>query len=304
MFPISANAIQPPETPAAKPAESISDWALAGIVWSDANLTRKIATDAIKYSKDRQSAEQLKNVVTQSTDLIDSLEKFGWKQVRIARQTSSPETETAATSETSPAIASDTSDVERELRVDLDENRSVDNYIDNTGKDGSTLAEARQDGLNAAIAAADPDVIAGPVTDHITARDVMTQSRTMPFSKDSIYEWGDKSEPIGRPDNANVAKNLLRETAREVAPADKLSIHRYTDQAARNHQDAKWVQLHLTANQMKYAHIKDHGDLIAQAQLAVRQLKSTALVAGQASQNSQLRTLLQPILALNVSNDQ
>ncbi|EMI22255.1 signal peptide protein, partial [Rhodopirellula maiorica SM1] len=67
----------------------ISDWALAGVIWSDASLTQRLATEAAKQAETPEQAEELRTIARQSSQLIEALESFGWRQVgRTAQPTS------------------------------------------------------------------------------------------------------------------------------------------------------------------------------------------------------------------------
>ncbi|TWU51272.1 hypothetical protein [Rubripirellula reticaptiva] len=60
----------------------ISDWALAGVIWSDASLAKKLASEAAKRSESPEQKEQLHAIAKTSSELVDALEMFGWKQIR------------------------------------------------------------------------------------------------------------------------------------------------------------------------------------------------------------------------------
>ncbi|MEO9595337.1 hypothetical protein [Rhodopirellula bahusiensis] len=72
----------------------ISDWGLAGIVWSDASLVRKLASESAQRTKDPQQLAEFERLVSQSTSVIQSLESFGWKlRSQQAAQSGRPVTE-------------------------------------------------------------------------------------------------------------------------------------------------------------------------------------------------------------------
>ncbi|QEF97620.1 hypothetical protein Mal15_16610 [Stieleria maiorica] len=219
----------------------ISDWALAGLVWSDASLANKLAAEAAKRSDSPDDVQRYRSIADQSARIINELEAFGWKQVKrsngktansaagdalptpeavgaavadsLGRPASDSETPSSqrdqqAKRETpardprlkrfdteSPAGADDPGlDDERtgdEARLDIDQYR-VDDYIDETATEARNRADAVEDGVEAAIAAAaGRRAVSGPVAGYISEREVQTRSATMPYSKDSIYDRDD-----------------------------------------------------------------------------------------------------------------
>lgn len=97
---------QPPQAaaPAVVPQgepRQISDWALAGVLWSDAHLVRRLATAASQHPEAGEQAATLQSVAAQTEQLINSLESFGWK--RIAQAEAAPQTAAAPTDAVDPA---------------------------------------------------------------------------------------------------------------------------------------------------------------------------------------------------------
>lgn len=70
-------------------AEKVSDWAQAGVLWSDAHFTRRIALDAARLSDNPAQQEEMAAVVARCDRLIDALESFGWTRVRQVRDAQS-----------------------------------------------------------------------------------------------------------------------------------------------------------------------------------------------------------------------
>jgi len=79
---------------------------------------------------------------------------------------------------------------ENRLKIEIDQYR-VDDFIDETPREARNIADAREDGVERAIAAASDRGIAGPVAGHISYRESQTRSATLPYSKDSIYDADD-----------------------------------------------------------------------------------------------------------------
>ncbi|WP_047815267.1 hypothetical protein [Rhodopirellula islandica] len=74
----------------------ISDWGLAGVIWSDASLVRKLASESVQRTKDPQQVAEFEQLVRQSTEVIQSLESFGWKlRGQQAEQSGNPVTESS-----------------------------------------------------------------------------------------------------------------------------------------------------------------------------------------------------------------
>ncbi|WP_182868020.1 hypothetical protein [Stieleria mannarensis] len=220
---------------------AISDWAMAGLIWSDASLAKKLAAEAAQRSESPEDAQRYRSIVDQSARIINDLEAFGWKQVKRSNSkvTSNASTDALPKPEAvgaalaaslgrsdndstgssarpdertkqkksardprlkrfdteSPAGADDPGlDDERiddDVPLDIDQYR-VDDNIDETRREAGNHADAIEDGVEAAIAAAaGRRAVSGPVAGYISEREVQTRSATLPYSQDSIYDRDD-----------------------------------------------------------------------------------------------------------------
>ncbi|MCM2369781.1 hypothetical protein [Aporhodopirellula aestuarii] len=386
-----------PREVAAAEAADISDWALAGVVWSDANLTRKLAGVAMRYAETEDQRASMRALAVESQRAVVALEAFGWGRVdqtnsgltgtrdpaatrvgdrleQFADQTtgttqdSSPAVDTAPVAgikrfdTESPAGAEDPGlDDERlpqQARVDIDQYR-VDDYVDETPAERANLADAQEDAIEGAIAAASPDGIAGPASDRISKREGWTLSSSLPYSTDSIYDsddydhdvdymvenrlgadstndassdQGDADDDIDLDDPAEVitgedemANALARErlsdkpvsrsdgslasssgnrTIRVARPSDTIPqtrLQRYASVEDANAFDARWVQFRLDANQVRYS-MTDPSLAAEAAQDALKQMQASAIVAGQSTDNEELKAILRPILELQLAD--
>ncbi len=59
----------------------ISDWALAGVVWSDASLAKKIAVAAAKQTTDKDRLRDLNEHITRFDGILGAMKHFGWQQL-------------------------------------------------------------------------------------------------------------------------------------------------------------------------------------------------------------------------------
>lgn len=344
----------PPQTspPVANAApEQISDWALAGVVWSDASLTKKLATEALREQPPGEQAEALRAIVLQSTRVVQSLEQFGWKQVRPSEGSppnevvrgqlggdaivSSPQ---ATSGRNAPAAVEDATGVAREAEL---EPFGVEDYVDETAREARNPVDAREDGVEAAIAAAAPaSGLPGPQAGagRISQREVQTRSTTLPYSSDSIYDADDYDPNIDyQVDNPLAAQSVKPRTTdlldddRDVSAGNNLSepslapnsavvrpaqspnplaadrqpasisLKRYTSGGEAHQQDAAWVQLRLEENQLRYAALIAREDLHSSVQQALQQLQTTTMIAGRSTNNESLKTVLAPILKFSAS---
>lgn len=115
---------------------------------------------------------------------------------------------------------------ENRLKVEIDQYR-VDDFIDETPKESRNIVDAREDGVERAIAAASDRGIAGPVAGHISYRESQTRSATLPYSKDSIYDADDYDPDVDYDvEHPLTARNLAHEAAEipdredDVSPLD------------------------------------------------------------------------------------
>lgn len=209
----------------------ISDWALAGIVWSDTHLVRKLAQKVAAESDESQRAERMEGLIEDSDQIIEILKDFGWRRLE-ARQAEAeelpveggpvspqataggeranpradpPARELSARVESESPPGLNDPGVDDELQspdADFDLNRyRVDDYIDEVPGERRSLADAVEDGVEEALAAG-IDNISGNYGDRrgsgrgtsegrLSQREMMTRSNTLPYSKDSIYDTDD-----------------------------------------------------------------------------------------------------------------
>ncbi|KAA1261173.1 hypothetical protein LF1_37180 [Rubripirellula obstinata] len=264
---------QSSEKPDGKPG-AISEWGLSGIVWSEANLVRKLAVETAQSdpSLTPKQVEELEKVASGAETLVESMERFGWRRLRrglgpsgssqttdssldddslgetdlpdpqqVGRQLADsmgletdPKEITNLNPARDPAIVSryDTEtpighddpgiDDERtanRLRIDIDHYR-VDDYIDETPQEARNLADAREDGVEGAIAAADPEGIAGPTAGYISRREVQTRSTTLPYSQDSIYDADDYDPDVDYDVEHPLTERKMNREASEMLDGD------------------------------------------------------------------------------------
>ncbi|QDV40930.1 hypothetical protein Enr13x_07680 [Stieleria neptunia] len=247
---LSTAAAQPPAASIhdASPSK-ISDWALAGVVWSDASLTKKLADQAAKESDSEQQVTRYQKISGQSATIIKAMEEFGWKQVKRSAtvndgrsgSTADGQRSIPSPSEVGAALAdslgrpadgskeasqkkrsertgrrNDAAELDPSIKrfdtetpagrddpgiddertgkrtpLDLDQYR-VDDVIDETPGEARHQADATEDGVEAAIAAAAGRRGVGRGTvGRISLREAQTRSATLPYSKDSIYDSDD-----------------------------------------------------------------------------------------------------------------
>jgi len=376
-------------------ANQISDWALAGVIWSDASLTKKLATEAARRSDSPEHIAKLELIADQSSQLIQEMEAFGWKQVRQApvaansRQADSnqivksnkppqqvedtlpsPEQvgDQLAESLDRPNVNSDNNDPQSQrdvnqredappvldpsikrfdtesppgmddpgvddertgvgMNLDVDQYR-VDDYIDETGVEARSRADAIEDGVEGAIAAASGRLGTGePATGRISDREIMTRSKTLPVDGDSIYDSEDydpdvdydpnnpnalDSEPANRGDfdddidlqdpaeivdgEDEFIASAARSTQRPV-PSDIYAMDRYTQDREKYSQDANWVQFYLDSNEAVWQRYTDSDSLLRRTDNAWMKLRAHANVAANSTNNPQFRQILQTMLA-------
>jgi len=105
---VSSNATPEPSQ------RGISDWALAGVVWSDANLVRKLSTDILKTDLPDQKRESLRDVASQAQQVIDRMEQFGWNRLRDGKnELSDTVAQRTAAGESRGAAAGDVSELKQ-----------------------------------------------------------------------------------------------------------------------------------------------------------------------------------------------
>ncbi|QEG40129.1 hypothetical protein [Roseimaritima ulvae] len=309
---------------AADSSEQISDWALAGIVWSDASLTKKLAVDALKRQPSAEDRQRLETLVDQSSRIIAALEQFGWKQTRSATRGTSGElaavnrfevdgivgSPQATSGRTAPASVEDATTPGPEAEL---EPFGVEDYVDETPREAANLRDAREDGVEAAIAAAAPSSgIPGPEpgAGRISQREVQTRSTTLPYSNESIYDADDYDPDVDyQVNNPLAAKSVnprntdLLDDDREVAETREVvevstPLERYTADAADHQQDAAWVQLRLKENQLRYGSLVANESLNDRVLPALQQLQTTAMIAHRSTSSKVLKSVLEPIATM------
>ncbi len=342
----------------------ISDWALAGVVWSDASLVERIATQAAKNSRTPEEAEQFRKLAHQSSRIVEAMESFGWKQIKSAphvndvratpqrdseeglpdpevvgdalaeslnrvdtgldpaqRQADTPvldpsikrfDTETPAGKD-DPGL--DDERTPNRIELDIDHYR-VDDYIDETPAEARNRADAIEDGVEGAIAAAAGRRGMGTGSaGRISMRETQTRSATMPYSQDSIYDAddydpdvdyhvdnplgmlstnpesvdrGDGDDDIDRSDPANVVEG----EDELIAAMARTNLDLYTEERSKYNQDANWVQFHLDTNQTVWRNFTTPENLHRRLSESLMKLKVDARVASEATDNPTFKGIL------------
>lgn len=241
---------QPPASPVPEGSPSkISDWAIAGVVWSDASLTKKLAIQAAKESETAEQTARYERLAQKSSELVEAMESFGWKQVKRSSNVNDNRSSQSAGGEKSlpdpkkvgaelaqsldlsvdeprdssprerrtrqrrpiaaPTLDPDVKRFDTEtpagrddpglddertgngILLDLD-NYRVDDYIDETPGEARNRADAIEDGVEGAIAAAAGRRGMGRgAAGWISERESQTRSATLPYAQDSIYDADD-----------------------------------------------------------------------------------------------------------------
>lgn len=257
---------QTPDAPSGNP-DAISEWGLSGVVWSEANLVRKLAVETAKAdtSLTTQQTDELQRIAKSAEEMVVSMERFGWKRLRreatvrsskandslgerslpdpekvgneiaesLGFETDEPtRTEVSQQTRSGPMSRYDTEtpagwddpgiddeQTANRLRIDIDHYR-VDDYIDETPREARNLADAREDGVERAIAAADPEGIAGPTVGRISRREVQTRSTTLPYSQDSIYDADDYDPDVDYDVDHSLTERKMNRPASEMLDGD------------------------------------------------------------------------------------
>ncbi|MCC9643126.1 hypothetical protein LOC71_12640 [Rhodopirellula sp. JC740] len=400
-IPALAQDAEVPATPVAATSpksNKISDWALAGVIWSDASLVRKLASEARERTDDPKRAQELDSLIRQTSEVIQSLESFGWKlrsQQAVATRGPAPaEDSTSAEAmpntttpntmpnpeqvgaalkeelrQTRPELATDSKnspvrnskrstagssrtglerfdtqtpagvddpgadDEYRAARTPVDvDNYRVDDYVDETGREARNRADAVEDGVEGAIAAASGRLGMGRgLGARISEREIQTLSATLPYSDDSIYDADDYDPDRDyRVDNP-LAADLEAETGRDrgdldddisrdadpkeidgedemiadmansprarVAPQPqrRSSLQRFTTEEVVQQRDAQWVQFQLDTNELVLRRYTTTENLQQRTNDAVTKLKTDASVAWDTTKNEQLKAVLETI---------
>lgn len=303
----AANQVAPDQSdapvPAGRPIE-ISDWALAGVVWSDAHLVRRLADAAGSRAEDPDRRERMALLVEDCNSLINSLESFGWRRIAATQADAAVADEVVAPDVDVDVVVDEDVPVPAETYRPFNLRRyRVDGYIDRTVANPRTPADAVEDGVEEAIAAGADDVTSGFEVarsdvgrTRVEQRDVQTRSATLPYSAGTIYDV-DALHPNARypefgpaaADDVATARNgevvpdpvpdaadpvdldeLVEERARERRPARlaEIEVDRYTDRADRFSEDADWVKFRLAANQQRWLMLEDRADELSTEALA------------------------------------
>ncbi|TWU16446.1 hypothetical protein [Allorhodopirellula heiligendammensis] len=320
-----------PGAPPANPTQlsdsspsGISDWALAGVVWSDASLTRKLAADALGQAQSDGAAsptqESLQQLAQQSQQIIKALEQFGWSHKKSGAQDAAP----TADPTPAPSVAAEASPV-----ADTPSTQEIM---------AEKMRAARARG-EAEAAAASPLKPLPTLSNRVSERDGQTLSDTLPYSAGSIYDHGDYrpggsylSDAPVPVDASKVYTGELDDIEREVdreKSAARAQAEREQDKQPKvdprvtagllrriqmddyttapqsdtgdsgDHADSRWVQFRLEANQWTYSRV-NASQRIPAARAALRQLQATAMTAGRSTQDARLKQILAPIMKLSL----
>lgn len=187
--------------PRGKPA-AISDWALAGVVWSDACLLRKLATEAGTEAENEEMAASYAAIARRADSLIEALEDFGWRRISQQRSVKPPASQRGLADRAERNNASARTrrprDVGGATLVPTDGPIEMDLDQRNFRLEGAGDAEPEilppqvEKGFEEAIA--DSGLRPAEFTDErgrISYRESQTKSNTMPYSYESIYDTDD-----------------------------------------------------------------------------------------------------------------
>ncbi len=213
------------------------------------------------------------------------------------------------------------------LDIDIDQYR-VDDYIDETPAEARNRIDAREDGVEGAIAAASDEGIGGASAGHISEREALTLSATLPYAQDSIYDAddydpdidynvehpltprkmrnpagdtldGDDDISVRDPAIAAEGEDELIAAMKREAAADRddemavdRPLARYNDRPAEVAEDAHWVQFHLDLNQKRWEAAKGSGLSFDAVQQAAQKLKVTMRTIAAISDSERLTKLL------------
>ncbi len=308
----TANGQQPTinQIRAASEPDRISDWALAGIVWSDANLAEKLARRAQQEDTPQQDAEALRQIEGTAQSAIAAMKRFGWSQVRRPRQENRrpagrTDRDTGGRTVRAPRSPSPSREIEfenpvqrdepdfddamrsRQMQTDLDiAHYRIEHVIDDSPEDRADVSRAVKDGVKKAIASTPPaniDIYADDPA-HTSARDTQTRSATLPFGPTTnYYEYEyDLVEQAGAPDPD------------EVPP--RSDYRRYTRADGPAIADARWVQFHLDTNQMIWDRYAERDPSIQEVRDALQRLRVHARQALENASRDELRAALDEIL--------
>jgi len=341
--------------------QRISDWALSGIVWSDASLTEKLARRAENDDLAESERNEIRDIATKARRAVKAMKRFGWTQLRrsssenqMTRREQSPrnrgQRDGLATRkrrgmqslppskrlDTETPVGRDDPGIDDEMRgketdLDIDQYR-VDDVVDETPRERANLADAIEDGVEKAIASSPSRGIDGENPAHISLRESQTRSNTMPFKPDAIRDNDDfdpdtdylVNNPLGmfpdNPDSVNYTEEdddidpnkrdlspdgedeLLRSLRQDEAEPRNLAKRRqrsdyrqYTNPDGPAIADARWVQLHLDANQMHWDRYADQSPSIEDVRDAYQRMVVQARLAIENASDDTLKGALREL---------
>ncbi len=280
-------------------ASRISDWALSGVIWSDASLTKKLARQAMQDADSPEQVAQFTKLYQQSSRIVEAMEAYGWKQVK--RIDNSIDGDSPVSSDGRKALI-DPKEVDPGI-VDARNGGGlvpdVDNYIDETTADARSRAAAIQAGVQRDTAAAPGPLGLGTrAGEYSSFRDAQTRTAAvLPFSRHSIYDFDDDEN--ARIDTIARDKRLAPEpiVSTEATPVrhSRTDLNRYSSERSKYGQDANWVQFHLDANQAVWTKFTTQENLNRRLSDSLTQLRADVSVAIQATDNEQLKNILSQV---------
>lgn len=251
--------------------QRISDWALAGVIWSDAHLVRKLARREAAQTNDSRRVETMSALVQDADQIIDILQDFGWQHLEARREELATR-EAAAEAEADRAAAVGTDEVvepqaavptetlpqrvETEsppglndpgvddelqasaLAFDLRHYR-VDDYLDEVPVERRSLADAVEDGVEGALAAGVDNIARDERVDRGEGREarrrLATRSDSLPYSRDSIYSPEVEYDIVARPNEPVPDTNpLVERTERRTGEGALDAFPKASDDASSN----------------------------------------------------------------------
>ncbi len=288
----------------------ISDWALSGVIWSDASLVKKLATQAAREANSSEQVAQFSKLFQQSSRIVEAMESFGWKQVK---STTNMDDNDATTTTGSEKSLPNPEDVGAALAKSMNlsaadaENYRVDDYIDETPAEVRDRADAIEDGVEGAIAAASGRLGTGTESaEHFGYRESQTLSGTLPYARGSIYRndnpLGTNSNNRESVDSAEELRTAMareeratRESAMSSRSGSRTDMNRYTTEHSKYSQDANWVQFHLDANQLVWTKFTTRENLNRRLSDSLMQLRADVSVALEATSNERLKSILMKV---------
>ncbi|MCC9601751.1 hypothetical protein LOC67_14420 [Stieleria sp. JC731] len=296
----------PSEVKSSLDIRDISEWAWAGVLWSDANLVKGVAKRAASESDDEQETQKLMQVSKEAQQIVEQMEQMGWQ--RLASKPVQSGTDASVRSSKQVARPQKTTKQQSPKDLDIDQYRVTN--VDEPVAERKSLAEKIEDQVEKSIAAAGDRGVSKVYGAHISNRETQTRSGTLPYATDSIYDVDDYDQDgdyfvenaggkYAEFDDEDVVDDVdeVRTINPDVEvavdnPEPKLSgqpstedssvrssdiaqydIAQYTDVSERRAEDARWVQLHVSSNQMLFDKLTEGGIDKAELQLAINQLR-------------------------------